>query len=122
MGFDRDAAAFEKTWSAIYPPSLAASFPTGYRKSMKAGIELMVEVCCFTREAAYGGKSLSEVVRFSQRHVALVEEAADRLLAGETTGILPERFLIAAAQLAVRNRKADPARVATNFFFALGRA
>jgi hypothetical protein len=121
MGFVAEAQAFEDTWRRVYPDHLLNSLPAAYRKSLKRGMEAMVDICCYTKEAAYGGRALSEVIRFSQRDVGLVREAADRLLKGETTGVLPERFLIAAAQVAVRTRKATPRQVAKNFYQALGR-
>lgn len=121
MGFRREADAFEATWRKIYPESLQRTLPDGYRKTLKRGMAILVETCCYTEEAAYGGRALSDVIRFSHRDVALVKEAAKRLLRGENTGILPERFLIAAAQTAVRTRRAPPHRVARNFYLALER-
>jgi len=51
----------------------------------------------------------------------MAEEAAERLARGEDPGIVPERFLIAAARIALQRRHAPPARIARNFFEALGR-
>lgn len=121
MGFVPEAEAFETTWKRLYPESLKSTLPDAYRRTLRQGMEIMTEVCCYTREQAYGGRSLSEVVRFSHRDVALVQEAADRLLRGENTGILPERFLIAAAQVAIRTKTAKPELVSRNFYQALGR-
>jgi hypothetical protein len=121
MGFRPEADAFEASWSKLYPDHLKAELPEPYRQTLKQGMEIMAQVCCYTREAAYGGRMLSEVIRFSHRDMGLVKEAADRLLAGENTGVLPERFLIAAAQVAIRTRKSTPAQVAKNFYLALGR-
>ena len=121
MGFAAEADAFERTWRKIYPDHLLDVLPDAYRKSLKAGMDAMVDICCYTKEAAYGGRALSDVIRFSNRDVGLVKEAAERLLKGENTGVLPERLLIAAAQIAVRTRRATPRQVARNFYLALGR-
>ncbi len=121
MGFRPEADAFEATWRKIYPDSLIEALPDGYRRTLKQGMAILVEACCYTKEAAYGGRALSEVTRFSHRDVGLVKEAAERLLRGENTGVLPERFLIAAAQTAIRTRRATPRQVARNFYLALGR-
>lgn len=119
MGFRPEADAFERTWKRIYPDSLKASLPDAYRKTLGKGIELMVDACCYHKEAAYGGKALSEVVRYAHREEGLVREAAERLIRGENTGVLPERFLISAAQIAIRKRPDDPAKISRNFYLAL---
>jgi hypothetical protein len=121
MGFRPEADAFEATWRMAYPASLLSGLPDAYRRTLEQGMELLVDAACYTPEAAYGGRPLSDVVRFSHREVGLVREAADRLIRGENTGVLPERFLIAAAQIAVRTRRIEPRLVARNFYLALGR-
>ncbi len=122
MGFTPEADAFESTWRKLYPDHLRAALPKEYRRTLTEGMEIMVAVCCYTREQAYGGRELSQVIRFSHRDVGLVKEAAERLLKGENTGVLPERFLIAAAQIAFRTKGAKPSQVARNFYMALGRS
>jgi hypothetical protein len=59
------------------------------------------------------------VVRFRPQDEAIVREAADRLAAGDNPGIVPERFLIAAARDALERRVASPERIAKNFYNVL---
>jgi hypothetical protein len=51
----------------------------------------------------------------------MVEEAAGRLAAGVDPGIVPERFLIAAARVALDRRLARPGVISQNFYDALER-
>jgi hypothetical protein len=51
----------------------------------------------------------------------MIEEAARRMAAGNDPGIIPSRFLIGAARLAVEQRLARPGVITENFYKELGR-
>jgi hypothetical protein len=84
-------------------------------------VHAVVDAMCFQPYDQLGGKAFAEVVLFSERHQAMVNEAAHRLAAGVDPGILPERFLIAAARCAHDRRLAPANAIADNFYQALGR-
>ncbi len=121
IGFSKQADRFEATWNRIYPPALRRSLPAPFAESFDAACDILVQVCCFQPETAYGGKALAEVVRFSPKDAKLVGEAAQRLVKGETTGVLPERLLISAARDAFRAHQNKAASISRHFYQALGR-
>ena len=51
----------------------------------------------------------------------MVAEAAERLAAGTAPGVLPERFFIGAARLALDRRLGRPGVITKNFYKALAR-
>lgn len=122
IGFEAEAEAFERTWAALYPKALLAGLPAEFRDSYTTGCRLMVDAICFQPEDEYGGKSLAQVVNFTRKDVTVIAEAAARLVRGENTGILPERFLIPAARTAFRLGPDKAALISRNFYFALGRS
>jgi hypothetical protein len=122
IGFEADAEAFERTWAQVYPKALMRVLPEPFRQSFERGCDILVQSICFQPELAYGGRSLADVVRFSAKDAIVIREAADRLIRGESTGILPERFLIAAARTALRSAPTDATLISRNFYQALGRA
>jgi len=121
IGFEEEAEAFSAAWDQVYPKSLRRTLPPAFRDSFDEGARLMVDCICFMPTKAYGGKALADVVRFSRKDVAFVREAADRLVKGANTGVLPERYLIPAARLAIGARDADPVQIARHFYETLGR-
>ena len=121
MGFPGDAAAFSAAWSALYPASAWQRVPAWVRKDLPRQIDAVIDAICYEPFDEYGGRALSQVVCFDQRHAALVREAAMRLQTGTDTGILPERFLIAAARLALSQARTSPAVIHRNFYDTLGR-
>ena len=121
MGFAREAEQFHATWRQLYPGEAYHDLPEAFGKTLKRGIAAMVEAICFTAQAEYGGKQLSKVVSYSVDDKVLVAEAASRLVEGMNTGILPERFLIAASRQAIASPGVQTGVVARNFFKSLGR-
>jgi len=121
LGFGGDAVAFRRAWDALYPPSAWARVPAWVRARLPEQIDAVIDAICFENFDEYGGRSLAQVVRFEPKHAALVREAADRLQTGTDTGILPERFLIAAARQALSQARTSPAVIHRNFYDALGR-
>ncbi|WP_300527278.1 hypothetical protein [Maricaulis sp.] len=121
MGFAREAEQFRTTWRGLYPGDAFHDLPEDFRTSLGRGMAAMVEAICFSEKPEYGGKKLSKVVSYDPGDQVLVAEAASRLLKGMNTGILPERFLIAASRQAIARPGAKTSIVARNFFKSLGR-
>lgn len=121
IGFVDEANAFENTWHRLYPKTLRQKLPAAFRDTFNEGARLIVDAICFQPADAYGGKRLVDVVRFSRKDNGFVHEAAERLASGENTGVLPERYLIAAARLAIGFPHADPVVITRNFYDTLGR-
>lgn len=121
IGFAGDAAAFRRAWDALYPGSAWGKVPAWMRAKLPEQIDAVLDAICFETFAEYGGRSLVEVVRFEPKHALLVREAADRLQAGTDTGVLPERFLIAAARQALGQARTAPGTIQRNFYDSLNR-
>lgn len=121
IGFGEDAAAFRRAWDALYPPSAWARVPAWMRADLPRQIDAVLDAIVFERCAEYGGRALAEVVRFEPKHSALVREAATRLERGDSTGVLPERFLIAAARVALGRARTAPEVIHRNFYATLAR-
>src|SRR4029453_4313464 len=82
---------------------------------------LVVDTVCFRPYPSLGGKSLAEVIRFEPKEQRMIEEAAGRLAAGTDPGVVPERFLIGAARVALDRRLARPGIITPNFYRELTR-
>lgn len=121
IGFGADARAFRGAWDQLYPASAWRMVPAWMRDKLPEQIDAMLDALCFEPFDEYGGKSLTDVIRFDPRHVALVREAAERLETGTSTGVLPERFLIAAARVALVRKRTAPERIHRSFYETLGR-
>ncbi len=121
MGFGEDAQAFRRAWDMLYPASVWRQVPDWVRAKLPQQIDAALDAMCFTSFKEYGGRALADVVRFQPKHAALVREAAARLETGTDTGVLPERFLIAAARIALIRKKAAPEIIHRNFYETLGR-
>ena len=76
---------------------------------------------CLQPYPSLGNKSLAQVIRFGAKEQQMIEEAARRLAAGTDPGIIPARFLIGAARVAIDARLARPGTVAENFYKELAR-
>jgi hypothetical protein len=121
MGFQDEAADYERAWNRLYPSKLASMIPAPMRNTFKDASRQVVKTICFTPYSELGGKSLAEVTMFRPKDQAMVEEAAGRLASGTDPGIIPERFLIGAARWAVDRKLARPGVIARNFYESLGR-
>ena len=119
IGFAKQADGFDRDWRALYPREIADKLPPPLRESFPVAVKETVTALCFQPHKAYGGRKLVEVVRFRPQDAATVREAADRLGAGGNPGIVPERFLIAAARSALERRVAPPERIYRNFYNVL---
>lgn len=121
IGFVGDAAAFRRAWDSLYPPNAWGPVPQWVRTRLPEQIDAVLDAVCFESFDEYGGKALADVIRFEPKHAELVREAAERLQTGTDTGVLPERFLIAAARQALAWARVSPATIHRNFYDALGR-
>lgn len=121
MGFSGPAGTLRAAWDRLYPRSLWRQLPLPLAQSFDRAAEAVIETICFTAYPELGGKSLAEVTRFTPRHQALVDEGAARLAQNANTGILPSRYLIAAARTAFDRRMAPPEQITRNFYQALVR-
>ncbi|NNF24433.1 MAG: hypothetical protein HKN63_06465 [Rhodobacteraceae bacterium] len=119
IGFQRRAAAYDAGWRRIYPAGVDKALPGWLRDGFRGTAAAVVDVLCFKPMSAYGGKSLSQVVRFRPQDMTTVREAAERLASGTNPGIAPERFFICAAREALDRRLAPPEQITRNFYTAL---
>jgi hypothetical protein len=121
MGFAEEAERYRRTWIRIYPDPQAGSIPKAILESFPRACALAVDTMCLQPYPSLGNKSLAQVIRFGAKEQQMIEEAARRLAAGTDPGIVPARFLIGAARVAVDNRLARPGTVAENFYRELAR-
>lgn len=122
MGFGEIAREYERLWRRLYPSTAGSTLPGPMLERRDVAARAVVDAVCWTRFASLGGKSLREVITFEPRQQAMIEEAAGRLARGVDPGVVPERFLIGAARIAVDRRLAPPDRVMRNFYAALSGA
>jgi len=119
MGFAREAEQYRAAWSRIYPRSLARGIPAEILNTFPKACAVAVDAMCYQPYRALGNKSLSQVIPFSAKEQQMIGEAARRLSAGVDPGIIPERFVIGAARIAIDRRMARPGVIATNFYKTL---
>ncbi|MCL4671383.1 MAG: hypothetical protein KJZ64_00255 [Sphingomonadaceae bacterium] len=122
MGFGEDAKSFRAAWDALYPPSVWRTLPEILRKDLPKQIEAAVEAMVLTPMPELGDKAMIDVVHYQPRHAQVTAEGAERLESGLSTGVLPERFLIGAARLALARGKASPEAITRNFYATLERS
>jgi hypothetical protein len=121
MGFPREAESARRTWTRVYPNPRAGTIPESLLASADGAIRTVVDVVCFRRYPSLGDRSLAEVIRFRPKEQVLVEEAARRVAAGIDPGVIPARFLIGAARVALERRLARPDVITRNFYRELAR-
>ena len=121
MGFPDEAEQYKKMWTRIYPNAGAGNIPRPLLDTFREANQIVVEAVCFTPYPSLGNKSLSQVIKFAPKEQQMVEEAARRLAAGVDPGVVPERFLIGAARIALDRRLARPGVITENFFRELAR-
>ncbi len=119
IGFEDRARQYDQGWRKIYPRSIEQKLPGSLRNGFARSAAAVCDVLCFKPMRAYGGKSLSQVVRFRKQDMATVREAAERLADGTNPGIAPSRFFICAAREALDRQLAKPKVIAENFYTAL---
>jgi hypothetical protein len=119
MGFAGAAGETERLWRRLYPSPERSAIPAAVLESFPAACRLVVDTLCYQPYAQLGDKSLSGVFSFNRVHEQMTLEAAQRLARGVDPGIIPARFLVAAARHALDKRLASPERIARNFYEAL---
>jgi hypothetical protein len=121
MGFAEEAARYRRLWQRMYPNPQAGTLPRHLLDTFADAGPLVVDTVCYQPFAELGGKKLSEVIPFGAKEQAMIEEAAGRLATGDDPGIIPERFLIGAARVALDRRQADPEAITAGFYKELSR-
>jgi hypothetical protein len=121
MGFTTEAERFRALWTRLYPRPADGSLPRVLLTTASRAVPVVVDTICYQPFRALGGKRLAEVLPFGQKEQEISEEAARRLASGNDPGIVPERFLIGAARIALDNGLGRPGVIANNFYEALGR-
>jgi hypothetical protein len=121
MGFAGQAEAYRKAWTSIYPNPGAGTIPSAVLDTFPRACALAVDAMCFQPFPSLGNKSLAQVIPFAPKEQSMIDEAARRLAAGTDPGIVPERFLIGAARVALNQRLARPGEITVNFYKELAR-
>jgi hypothetical protein len=121
MGFVDEAQHYRRAWMKIYRKPATGSMPPLLLKTFPAACRLAVDAMCYRPFASLGNKPLAEVIRFGHKERQMTEEAARRLAAGVDPGIIPARFLIGAARIAMDRKLARPGVIANKFYLELAR-
>jgi hypothetical protein len=121
MGFEAEARAMRRAWLVLHPTMRATPIPRELRRDFRRAMRETVTVLVDEPYAELGDRSLRQVVAFRRQDQQVAEEAAARLARGADPGIVPERFLLAAARHAFDRGLAEPRLIARNFYHSLGR-
>jgi hypothetical protein len=121
MGFAKEAEQYARAWTRIYPNPREGSIPENVVTSFPRACAVAVDAMCFRPYPSLGNRSLSQLIRFEKKDQAMIEESAKRMAAGVDPGIIPERFLIGAARVALNRRMARPGVITKNFYHELVR-
>ena len=116
LGFKSEAAQYARAWTKIYPNPRAGSIPRNMVSTFPKACAIAVDAMCFHPYPSLGNKKLSELIRFEKKDQAMIEESAKRVAAGVDPGIIPARFLISAARIALNRHLARPG-VITKYFY-----
>jgi hypothetical protein len=119
LGFEDEAARGRSAWRRMYPEPGAGTIPPALLATHPEAISLVVDTICFTPYPSLGGQTLAASIRFAPKDQAMIEQAARRLAAGTDPGVLPPRFLIAAAREALDRGYARPGVIADRFYSEL---
>jgi hypothetical protein len=119
MGFESEAKAYGRLWMRIYPNPASGNIPKAILRSFREACPLAVDAMCFQPYPSLGNRSLQQVLNFGVKEQQMIEEASHRLATGVDPGIIPERFLIGAARLALDRRLARPEVLTKNFYLAI---
>jgi hypothetical protein len=121
MGFTEQSRRFERSWRRLYSNPRAGSIPPAMLDSFPHAVRVVVDTICFRPYRTLGGRSLATSYRFEPKDQQMIEDAARRLAAGVDPGVVPARFLIGAARVALDRRYARPGTIARNFYTELAR-
>ena len=115
LGFEDEARQQRRTWLALYPDP-RAGLPRPLLATHPEAIALMVDQVCFKPYPSLGNRSLAHSIRFEPKDAAMTEQSARRLAAGTDPGVIPPRFKIGAARIALDRRYARPGRIQRAFY------
>ncbi len=111
MDFGPEAAAFEQLWRRLYPTPERGAIPAELLQSFGRAAQIVVDTICYQPFPQLGNKSLAAIFSFNRNHQAMTFEAAQRMARGVDPGIVPARFLVAAARNALDAQLATPAQL-----------
>jgi len=120
MGFEDDARQMTQLWRSMFK-GLKGSVPDVMWGTLSTAVPAVVQAVAYHRYPEIGDKALSEMLPFKPKEQQMIEEAAGRLAAGNDPGVVPERFLIGAARIALDRRLARPGIITRNFYRELTR-
>jgi hypothetical protein len=120
IGFEEEARSFERLWRQMFG-GIVGSIPERIWSSLGKVVPAVVDAICFHRYPELGDKTLAQVLKFERKEQHMIDEAAGRLAAGNDPGVVPARFLICAARVALDQRLARPAVITENFYRELTR-
>jgi len=121
MGFVEEAEQYARAWTRIYPNPRMGTIPRAVLDTFPKACALAVDTMCYRPYRSLGNKSLAQVIRFEKKDQAMIEEASRRVAAGVDPGIIPERYLIGAARIALNRRLARPGIITKHFYNELVR-
>jgi hypothetical protein len=121
MGFEKEADQYARAWTRIYPNPWTGTIPHAVLDTFPKACALAVDTMCYRPYRSLGNKSLSQVIRFEKKDQAMIQEASRRVAAGVDPGIIPERYLIGAARIALDRRLARPGIITKHFYNELVR-
>jgi len=122
IGFTREAEAYCQMWHRIYPNGRAGNIPEPILETFDRAKRIVVDTLAFMPYPQLGGKTLAQATgSFTRKHQKMVQEAGERIAAGNDPGIIPERFLIGASRWALSQQLATPETITRNFYQALVR-
>jgi hypothetical protein len=121
MGFVDEAEQYFRAWTRVYPSPTAGNIPRPLLSAFPQAKRIVVDAICYQPYESLGNKALSQVLRFAPKEQQMVEEAARRIAVGNDPGVVPERFLIGAARVALERGLARPGVITKNFYRDLSR-
>lgn len=121
MGFVDEAEQYSKAWRRIYSNPRAGTIPGAMLETFPEACAAAVDAMCYKPFPSLGNKSLSQVYHFEKKEQQMLEEAARRFAAGVDPGIIPERYLVGAARIALNRKLARPGVITENFYKELAR-
>jgi hypothetical protein len=121
LGFAEEARLYRRAWLKLYPRPKASMMPKGLLETFATACPIAVDAMCFRPYRSLGNKAFAQVIRFGEKEQTMTEEAARRLAAGVDPGIVPARFLIGAARIAMDRKLGRPGVIAKKFYLELAR-
>ena len=121
LGFAEHADQYRRLWMRMYPNPRSGTIPAAILDSFPTVCRLVVDAICFQPYEPLGNKTYAEVIPFGMKEQQMIREAAGRLASGTDPGIIPERYLIGAARMAMDRKLASPEAITQAFYHELTR-